>query len=130
MGSLILAACFLVYEDADLRQNVDGEAARGWPYPAGLQHPEGVYPSPGAPSLWCWCTQVQPMGEVHGQDALEVEEEAYASSPEEASQDASTLQVNHIPSKSSAMPHEGLAACCVCKPILDICNQLASVGSE
>merc|ERR1712023_545405 len=30
-----------------------GQAARGWPHPAGLQHPEGVYPSPSAsPSWW------------------------------------------------------------------------------
>merc|ERR1711924_481255 len=151
MGSLSLAACFLVYEDADLRQNVDGKLSPlRWRAltPSRLSRPRSRTrrASPltssvsslrasssrmaapfrtttsrrSPPFTWCsvsvvLCTQVQPMEEVHCQDALEVEEEAYASSPEEASQDASTLQVNHhIPSKSSVMPHQGLAACCVC----------------
>merc|ERR1711924_381093 len=60
--------------------------------PPGLQHPEGVDPPPGAPPVWCRCPQVQPLEEVHRQDALEVEEEAYASPPASSSQDASTLQ--------------------------------------
>jgi hypothetical protein len=30
---------------SDLR----GQAARGWPHPGGLQHPEGVHPAPRAP---------------------------------------------------------------------------------
>merc|ERR1712093_393772 len=60
-----------------------GQAARGWPYPSGLQHPE----------------------EVHSQDALEVEEEAYASPPEEAPQDASTLQVSLRRSKQCRLVH-------------------------
>merc|ERR1712094_165452 len=51
-------------------------------------------PPPGAPPVWCRCPQVQPLEEVHRQDALEVEEEAHASPPASSSQDASTLQVN------------------------------------
>merc|ERR1712097_158019 len=82
------------------------QAARGWPYPPGLQHPEGVYPAPGASPLWCWCPQIQPMEEVHSQDALEVEEEAYASPPEEASQDAPTLQVS-----CTVLPRLGNCGC-------------------
>merc|ERR1711934_413086 len=70
-----------------------GQAARGWPHSPGLQHPEGVYSPPGAPPVRIWSPQVQPMEEVHSQDALEVEEEAHASPPKEAPQDASTLQV-------------------------------------
>merc|ERR1712167_109625 len=42
-----------------------GQAAGGRPHPAGLQHPEGAHPPPGAPSVWCWGSQVQPMEEVH-----------------------------------------------------------------
>ncbi|CAM9495589.1 unnamed protein product [Ectocarpus sp. 6 AP-2014] len=30
----------------------DKEAAGGRPHPVGLQHPEGVYPAPGAPPPW------------------------------------------------------------------------------
>merc|ERR1712216_578487 len=49
-------------------------------------------------STWCSaCADLEPTSPTHGrshsQDALEVEEEAYASPPKEAPQDASTLQV-------------------------------------
>merc|ERR1712094_168650 len=51
-------------------------------------------PPSGASPVWCRCPQVQPLEEVHRQDALEVEEEEHASPPASSSQDASTLQVN------------------------------------
>merc|ERR1711918_120747 len=63
-------------------------------HPPGLQHPEGVHPAPCAPPLRCWCPQVQPVEEVHCQDALEVEEEAHASPPEASSQAPPALQVS------------------------------------
>merc|ERR1712110_139093 len=36
----------------DQQRLIFWQAARGWPYPAGLQHPEGIHPSPSAPSAW------------------------------------------------------------------------------
>merc|ERR1712086_32743 len=70
------------------------QAARGWPHPSGLQHPEGVDPPPCASPRRSWRTQVQSLEEVHSEDALEVEEEEDASPPTRAQEDASALQVN------------------------------------
>merc|ERR1712100_106007 len=58
---------------ADFRQDPHGQAARGRPHPRGLQHPEGVHPSPcPPPPRWHHrafprpaCAQAQP-----GQDDL------------------------------------------------------------